>query len=97
MLGRRDGDLLVGDRGVAGCGLGVNGEDHRGHVPLAIVRRYLGHGRPTMPRGEICGSAFAKVVGQRGMTARGDLRVNVDIDRRHVRHVDHLRVSRESG
>ena len=76
---------------------GINGEDHRGHVPLPVIRGDLVHGGHAMPRGKVRVGALAERIRQRVMTARRDLDVNVDVDCDEARDVDHLLVSRESG
>ena len=82
MLGRQFRHFLVLVAAIAGLALGIDGEDHRRDVLLAVMRRRLLDGGRMLPR-------RAKVLGHRGlqivvavvgMAAAGLFRVGVEID-----------------
>src|SRR6185503_12266588 len=72
----------------AGRVLTVHGEDHRGHLPLAVVRGNFRDGRLSISVDfEIARRGSGELVADRRMTLRGNFRVSVDVDSDELREV----------
>src|SRR5262249_53440314 len=91
------GDLLVRNGAAPGDGLGVDGEDDRRHVALAVVGGDVVGGRGAAAL-EVRGGGLAPFRGQSVLAVSADLRVRVHVDRDDGVDVDgHGRSSNEGS
>jgi hypothetical protein len=78
VLGGSLGDVLVGEEPLAGDGLGVHGEDHRGHAQLPVVGGDLRHGRVVRVALEVLRGGGTQLVIQGVVPVASGLHVHVD-------------------
>ena len=82
---RHRGDLLVRHARLPGERLGVDGEDDRHHLPLAVVRSDLGRRRPRRLAAEVLDRRVAQLVGERVAAALRHLGMRVHVEPRFRR------------
>jgi len=81
------GDLLVRNRSTACLRLGVDGEDHRGHVASPVIRGHVLDGRFQV-LAEVARGGGAPLRGQPILARPAELGLGVHVDRNDVVDVD---------